>query len=146
MKKTYKRFEQLGLQELYDLLALRTEVFVVEQNCPYQDLDGYDEQAIHVMFYEKDLLIGYCRVFGPHIKYETSSIGRVIVKSTHRKQAIGHELIQYALEVIENEFHTSTVTISAQEHLQSFYMQHGFEKNSDTYLEDSIPHIQMIRK
>lgn len=146
MKIQYKPFLDLSVQELYDILALRTEVFIVEQNCPYQDEDGYDNKALHVMMYDENILVGYCRLFDKEIKYTTTSIGRVIIKPTHRNFALGHKLITYANDVILKEFGTSEVTISAQEHLKNFYEVHGFIKNSDTYLEDNIPHIEMIRK
>lgn len=145
MKTTYKAFEELTLHELYDILALRTEVFIVEQNCPYQDEDGYDDKALHVMMYEDGVLIGYCRLFDKNIKYPTTSIGRVIIKPSHRDRALGHVLIQMAADTILKEFHTKEITISAQEHLRKFYEKHGFVKNSETYLEDNIPHIEMIR-
>lgn len=145
MKTTYKSFQQLSVYELYDILALRTEVFIVEQNCPYQDEDGLDHRALHVMMYDNDVLVSYCRLFDKNIKYPTTSIGRVIVKPTHRNRALGHVLIQSAIEIIAKEFNTNTITISAQEHLRKFYETHGFVKTSETYLEDNIPHIEMLR-
>lgn len=143
MKIEIKPFKDLSLIELYKLLALRNEVFIIEQNCIYQDIDGYDQQAFHVLVSDGDDLIAYARIFDKGIKYQTASIGRVIVSPQKRSLKLGHLLINVAIEAIHNHFKTKEITISAQEHLQKFYAAHGFVTTSETYLEDDIPHVEM---
>lgn len=140
-----KRFNELSTQELYEILQVRSEVFVVEQNCVYQDVDGKDQKAIHVLGYFQDDLAAYCRLFDAGDYFEQASIGRVIVSPKHRDKKLGHELMQTAIKAVENEFGQTKITISAQLYLQKFYEGHGFVKTSETYLEDDIPHIEMKR-
>ena len=143
MKTEIKRFKELSLLDLYKYLSLRNQVFIVEQNCVYQDIDGYDEEAMHVMLYENDDLVAYARIFDKGIKYETASIGRVVVSPKKRNLNLGHVLVNAAIQAIHENFETEEITISAQEHLQKFYAAHGFVTTSDMYLEDDIPHVQM---
>ena len=143
MKIEIKRFKELSLLDLYKSLSLRNQVFIVEQNCVYQDIDGYDEEAMHVMLYENDDLVAYARIFDKGIKYETASIGRVVVSPKKRNLNLGHVLVNAAIQAIHENFETEEITISAQEHLQKFYAAHGFVTTSDMYLEDDIPHVQM---
>ena len=143
MKIEIKRFKELSLLDLYKSLSLRNQVFIVEQNCVYQDIDGYDEEAMHVMLYENDDLVAYARIFDKGIKYETASIGRVVVSPEKRNLNLGHVLVNAAIQAIHENFETEEITISAQEHLQKFYAAHGFVTTSDMYLEDDIPHVQM---
>jgi len=143
MKIEIKTFNELSNQELYKTLSLRNEVFIVEQNCVYQDLDGYDDKAIHVMLFEKDDLVAYARIFDKSIKYKTASIGRVVVSPEKRNLNLGHVLVNAAIQAIHENFETEEITISAQEHLQKFYAAHGFVTTSEMYLEDDIPHVQM---
>jgi ElaA protein len=145
MKQEFKikRFNKLSTQELYEMLQLRSEVFVVEQNCVYQDVDGKDQKAIHVLGYIGNDLASYCRLFDAGHYFEQASIGRVIVSPKHRDKKLGHELIQVAIANVEKEFGQTNITISAQLYLQKFYESHGFKVTSDTYLEDDIPHIEM---
>lgn len=143
MKIEIKTFNELSNQELYKTLSLRNEVFIVEQNCVYQDLDGYDDKAIHVMLFEKDDLVAYARIFDKSIKYKTASIGRVVVSPEKRNSNLGHVLVNAAIQAIHENFETEEITISAQEHLQKFYAAHGFVTTSEMYLEDDIPHVQM---
>lgn len=143
MEIEIKRFNELSLLDLYKSLSLRNKVFIVEQNCVYQDLDGCDEEAIHVMLYENDDLLAYARIFDKGIKYKTASIGRVVVSPEKRNLNLGHVLVNAAIQAIHENFETEEITISAQEHLQRFYAAHGFVTTSDTYLEDDIPHVQM---
>lgn len=140
-----KRFNELSIVELYELLRLRSEVFVVEQNCVYQDIDGKDEKAIHVLGYSNGILVAYSRLFAPGYYFDNASIGRVIVKADFRDKKFGHDLMKKAIETIENEFNTLAITISAQQYLKKFYESHGFVQTSEMYLEDDIPHIQMMR-
>jgi len=140
-----KRFNELSTQELYETLQVRSEVFVVEQNCVYQDVDGKDQKAIHVLGYYQDDLAAYCRLFPAGDYFEEASIGRVIVSPKHRDKKLGHELMQTAIEAVQKEFNQTNITISAQLYLQKFYESHGFIKTSEMYLEDDIPHIEMKR-
>ncbi|WP_378186080.1 GNAT family N-acetyltransferase [Aquimarina sp. W85] len=141
-----KPFKQLTIEELYEILRLRTEVFVVEQDCVYQDLDNKDQKALHVIGTKKGKIIAYTRVFDIGDYFDTtSSIGRVVVASDQRKFSYGHRLLQKSLEVIKQYYDTDKVTISAQLYLKKFYEKHGFVQIEDTYLEDGIPHIKMIR-
>ncbi|AZA52632.1 GNAT family N-acetyltransferase [Chryseobacterium sp. G0201] len=142
-----KTFEEFTVPELYNLLKARSEVFVVEQNCVYLDADGYDQQAIHVWAEDEEgEILAYCRVFDKGIKYEETSLGRVITTQKGRGRSLGKQLIQYAVETIENRYHTSEVRISAQDYLLKFYGDFGFEDTGKKYLEDDIPHTEMIRK
>jgi ElaA protein len=138
-----KRFNELSLTELYAMLELRSEVFVVEQNCVYQDIDGKDQRAIHLLGEINGVLVAYARLFRPNDYFEEASIGRVIVKPSYRELKLGHELMTFAIKAIKDELGETKITISAQLYLKKFYQTHGFVPTSDMYLEDDIPHIQM---
>ena len=138
-----KPFEALSLSELYNVIQLRSEVFVVEQNCVYQDIDGKDQKALHVIGEYNGETVAYCRIFKSGDYFEQSSIGRVIVKETYRDKKWGHDLIREAIEAIKNSFGETGITISAQLYLKKFYENHGFVQTSEEYLEDGIPHIEM---
>jgi ElaA protein len=140
-----KPFNELSLNELYSLLQLREEVFIIEQNCIYQDVDGKDQKALHLLGYIEDQLVAYARLFDVNDYFEQASIGRVIVKPSHRDLKLGHQLMQEAIQGIYTHFGESPITISAQLYLQKFYESHGFITTSETYLEDDIPHIEMKR-
>lgn len=140
-----KRFNELSIEELYKTLQLRSEVFVVEQNCVYQDIDGKDEKALHVLGFYKGKLAAYSRIFKQGDYFEEASIGRVVVSIKFRDKKFGHDLMRASIQAIENKFNTSSITISAQEYLKKFYQTHLFEQTSEKYLEDDIPHIQMKR-
>ena len=140
---TTKTFEQLSVTELYAILRLRSEVFVVEQNCVYQDIDNKDQKAIHILGYFDGELTGYCRLFNQGDYFENASIGRVIVSKKHRDKKLGNDLMIEAIHQIQTIFNTKNITISAQLYLQNFYENHGFVTTSDSYLEDDIPHIEM---
>ena len=145
MEITVKTFEELSLHELYQLLQLRAEVFVVEQDCVYQDIDGKDEKALHVLGYEDGKLVAYTRIFPPGIYFKEAAIGRVVVKSNTRKNKFGHEIMRASIKAVEENFNTNTIKLSAQTYLTKFYESHGFEQMGEGYLEDGIPHIAMIR-
>ena len=138
-------FEQLSTAELYKILKLRSEVFVVEQNCPYLDADGTDPHAIHLLAEKGEEIVAYWRVFGPGIKYEECSIGRVLTPRHFRQKNYGRLLMHFALQIIETRFRTSVVKISAQDYLIRFYSEFGFRDSCIKYLEDNIPHTQMLR-
>jgi ElaA protein len=140
-----KRFEELSGTELYELLQLRSEVFVVEQNCVYQDIDGKDQKALHLIGDFEGQTVAYARLFDAGDYFENASFGRVITKQKYRDRKWGNQLIENAINAIKDEFNQTKITISAQLYLQKFYENHGFVKTSDVYLEDDIEHIEMKR-
>lgn len=141
-----KRFKELSLQELYELLKLRSLVFVVEQNCIYQDIDGKDEKALHLIGTIENEIVAYARLFKPGDYFENASIGRVVIHPEARNYKFGHKMMEEAIEGINNHFNENKITISAQLYLKNFYESHGFLQTSEMYLEDDIPHIEMKRK
>ncbi len=147
----FKPFEALTLQQLYALLQLRTDVFVVEQNCVFQDMDGFDTQAVHLLglqdekHVESGKLIAYARCFNAGIKFEEASIGRVITHTSLRGTGAGHALMQQAIALMHQQWGAQAIRIGAQARLETFYQQHGFTKASAPYVEDGIPHIEMLR-
>ena len=138
-----KRFEELSTVELYELLQLRSEVFVVEQNCVYQDIDGKDQKALHILGYYQGNLAAYSRLFDKGYYFDEASIGRVVVSPKYRDKKFGHDLMKTSIQAISDFYGEDIITISAQEYLQKFYESHGFVKISEMYLEDDIPHIRM---
>lgn len=146
MEFIVKSFEQLNISELYAVLQLRSEVFVVEQDCVYQDIDGKDQIAIHVLGFKNSKLIAYTRLFKPGDYYKYASIGRVIVKQEERKYGYGHDLIRFSIDTVQKEFSTEKIKIGAQTYLRKFYESHGFQKVGQDYIEDGIPHIHMIKE
>lgn len=142
---TTKTFKELSIDELYAILQLRSEVFVVEQNCVYQDIDGKDQHALHVMGYKNDQLVAYTRVFKSEDYFEYASIGRVLVKSGERHLKYGYDIMDASIRAIEEVYKETTIKISAQTYLKRFYNTLGFVEVGETYLEDGIPHIGMLR-
>lgn len=140
-----KNYQDLSRDELYALLQLRAEVFVVEQDCVYQDVDGKDHKALHVLGFKKDQLVAYTRAFAPGAYFEEASIGRVVVKETERNHKYGYELMQRSIQAIEDQYETTVIKISAQTYLKKFYNNLDFKEVGEGYLEDGIPHIGMIR-
>tara|TARA_R100001369_G_scaffold29172_1_gene52471 strand:+ start:163746 stop:164195 length:450 start_codon:yes stop_codon:yes gene_type:complete len=145
MKIKIKTFQEFSLEELYEVLALRSEVFVVEQDCVYQDIDGKDPKAIHVLGYKDDQLVAYTRCFDKGFYFDQASIGRVIVKQDERKYGYGHVIMDASIKEIEERFHTNSIKISAQQYLTKFYESHQFKQVGEGYLEDGIPHIAMLK-
>ncbi|EAQ42798.1 MULTISPECIES: GNAT family N-acetyltransferase [unclassified Polaribacter] len=145
MNTLVKSFSELNTTELYSILQLRSEVFVVEQDCVYQDIDFKDQKALHVLGYKNDVLIAYTRIFKPGDYFDNSSIGRVLVKETERKFNYGHQIMKASLKAIKEYYKVDKITISAQKYLKKFYESHGFYQVNDEYLEDGIPHIRMDR-
>jgi len=141
-----KKFDDLSPKELYNILQLRNEVFIVEQNCPYQDLDNKDLYAFHLMGMKGEKLLAYARLLAPGISYSESSIGRVVSSPSLRKTGMGKKLMAESIKEIRNLFQTDTIRIGAQLYLQNFYESFGFVKDGGIYLEDNIPHIIMLRK
>ncbi len=140
-----KYFDQLTIDELYAVLQLRSEVFVVEQNCVYQDIDGKDQKALHVLGYKNQKLIAYTRAFGPGDYFEDASIGRVVVAKNERQHSYGYDIMEATIKAIEAEFKTNKVAVSAQTYLKKFYNNLGFQAIGEDYLEDGIPHIKMVK-
>ena len=140
-----KPFSKLSTQELYQILKIRQEVFIVEQTCYYLDADGYDERAIHIWAEKDGEILAYCRIFEPAIKYNEASIGRVLTHPNYRRNNLGKILVKFAINSIESRFRTSSIRISAQDYLLRFYSEFGFQDTGKKYLEDDIPHTEMVR-
>lgn len=139
-----KTFEEFTVPELYNVLKARINVFVVEQNCPYPDLDDYDQKAVHIWAEQDGEVLANCRIFDKGIKYPEASIGRVLTTEKARGKNLGKQLIAYAIETIEARFRTDEIRISAQDYLLKFYGEFGFEDTGKKYLEDDIPHTEML--
>lgn len=144
----WSHFESLNVGDLYALLAARNAVFAVEQNCPYQDLDGVDQQAWHLLGWHEAQhdLAAYCRVIAPGIKYPEPSIGRVLTPQHYRGKGLGRQLMSEALERTAALYPGQAVRIGAQHRLEKFYADFGFRVASEVYLEDGIPHVEMLRR
>ena len=140
-----KSFKELNTTELYQILQLRSEVFVVEQDCVYQDLDFKDQKSLHVFGFKNDKIIAYTRIFKPGDYFKNASIGRVVVAASERKYGFGHDLMKASIKAIKNHFKVDEITISAQKYLKKFYESHNFKQIGEEYLEDGIPHIRMDR-
>lgn len=141
-----KAFDALSVHELYDVLRLRSEIFVVEQNCVYLDLDGKDKVALHLIGEYEGKIVAHARLFKPGISFDNASIGRVVVDANYRTKKWGHDLMREAIAGIASQYNETAITIGAQLYLRKFYESHGFVKTSEMYLEDDIPHIEMIKE
>lgn len=141
-----KKFNELTVDELYAILQLRSEVFVVEQNCVYHDPDGKDQYAWHLMGMENGKLIAYTRLFPAGITYDDPSIGRVVTSSSKRRGGLGKELMQHSIQYCEKLFGKTSITLGAQLYLKEFYESFGFIVSGEEYIEDGIPHVTMTRK
>ncbi len=139
-----KHYSQLTLDEFHDMIALRIAVFVIEQNCPYQDLDGLDKDAYHLLVKMDGQLVATARLLKPGVVYPETAIGRVVTSPAYRDRKLGHLLMKTALDFIVNRMHHTTARLSAQSHLSSYYAKHGFQETGKHYLEDGIPHSEMI--
>ncbi len=140
-----KSFAELSVPELYEILKIRQEVFIVEQTCDYLDADGYDDKAIHLWAENNGEILAYCRLFEAGIKYQEASIGRVLTNSNYRNLSLGKTLMKFALFIIEARFRAGDVRISAQDYLLKFYSEFGFQDTGKKYLEDDIPHTEMLK-
>lgn len=142
-----KHFNDLNLNDFHDMIALRIQVFVIEQNCPYQDLDGKDKTAFHVLIRnEKQEIIGTTRILPQDVSYPEIAIGRVVVDEKYRHLKLGHLLMKESLQFVDSHFGPQNIRLSAQTHLVHFYTSHGFESTGKEYLEDGIPHTEMLLK
>lgn len=140
----YKSFDQLTTNELYAILELRSEVFVVEQNCVYLDIDGKDKKSFHLMAWDGDNLTAYTRLVPPGVSFNEASIGRVITSPRYRGLGIGISLMEKSIVHTLATYQTTTIRIGAQLYLQKFYESFGFITQGDDFLEDGIPHIEML--
>jgi ElaA protein len=141
-----KELKEFTIDELYDTLQLRSEVFVVEQGCVYQDIDGKDRKALHVIGKdEHEKIVAYTRIFDAGDYFEKASIGRVVVSSTARAFGYGHDIMKASIEAIQQHYNKTSIKISAQTYLKKFYESHNFAQVGEEYLEDEIPHIGMVR-
>ncbi|MDG1715064.1 GNAT family N-acetyltransferase [Lacinutrix sp.] len=141
-----KPFNELSILELYNLLQLRSEVFVVEQDCVYQDIDGKDQNALHVIGYKNDRIVAYTRLFKPGDYFKASSIGRVVVAKNQRQFKYGYDIMEASIKAIKTHFNVTEIKISAQCYLKNFYNNLEFFEIGEEYLEDGIPHIAMLYK
>ncbi|MBU2938008.1 GNAT family N-acetyltransferase [Lacinutrix sp. C3R15] len=140
-----KTFNELTIQELYSILQLRSEVFVVEQDCVYQDIDGKDQKALHVIGFKADKIVAYTRIFKPGLYFKEASIGRVVVAENQRKHKYGFAIMKASIAAIKEYYGEETIKISAQCYLKKFYNSLGFKEIGEEYLEDGIPHIGMLK-
>jgi ElaA protein len=141
-----KCFQELNTKELYDILQLRSEVFVVEQDCVYQDIDGKDENALHIIGFKNNKIVAYTRAFNAGDYFDYASIGRVVVAKNERQFKYGYAIMNASIKAIQNHYNTTKIKISAQTYLKRFYNDLEFFESGEGYLEDGIPHIKMVRK
>ncbi|MDP0492876.1 MAG: GNAT family N-acetyltransferase [Fusobacterium sp. JB021] len=146
MEVIIKEFRELTSIELYEILKVRAEVFVMEQEILYNDLDNKDYKSYHLMVKENDEIIGYLRIIQAGVSYETMSIGRVLVLKSERKRQIGRKMLEKAIDYIKNDLKEKEITISAQFYLKKFYESLGFRAVTKMYIEEGIEHIKMKLK
>lgn len=141
-----KLFKELSTQELYRILQLRSEVFVVEQDCVYQDIDDKDQNAIHVFGVKNNTIIAYTRLFKPGDYFTNASIGRVLVDINERRHSYGYDIMKASINAIKDLYDTEIIELSAQTYLKRFYNNLGFLEEGEEYLEDGIPHVRMLKR
>ena len=146
MEWKIKRFNELTTEEVYKILHLRSEVFVVEQNCVYQDCDNKDIEAEHLLCIEDNEVIATLRILNKGVSYDEISIGRVAVNKEYRRKDLGRKSMELAIEYIKEKHGFCPIRISAQNYIKDFYKSLGFREVSDIYLEDDIPHIEMLHE
>ncbi|WFD11139.1 GNAT family N-acetyltransferase [Tepidibacter hydrothermalis] len=144
MNWVLKKFEELNIEELYKILQVRSEVFVLEQECLYQDCDGKDEISYHLFLEHDGEVLCYLRIIPRGISYDEMSIGRVLVSKNRRKKGLAREMMVIAIDFIERKLNEKSIRISGQKYLVDFYKQLGFKEVSDVYLEDGIEHVEML--
>ncbi|HEY0066649.1 MAG TPA: GNAT family N-acetyltransferase [Flavisolibacter sp.] len=141
-----KRFDELTPYQLYAILQLRNEVFVVEQNCVFQDADDKDQPSWHLMGFDENRLVAYTRLVPPGVAYEEPSIGRVVTSPSVRRFGAGRQLMQHSIDAVYKLFGDEPIKIGAQLYLKKFYESFGFEQAGEQYIEDNIPHIYMLKQ
>ena len=140
-----KSFQELSLEEFHDIIALRIQIFIIEQNCPYQEVDGKDKLAHHLFFKnEMDEIIAVTRILPQGISYAEVAIGRVVVHEDYRGTGLGNQLMSDSMNFVKDEYGKVPVRLSAQKHLENYYGNHGFKSTGKEYLEDGIPHVEML--
>lgn len=144
MEWKIKKFNELSTEEIYEILKVRNQVFIVEQNCPYEDCDDKDKNAYHLFLSDEGKIVAYIRILHKGVSYDEISIGRVLVNREYRGKNFGRELMVKGIEFTKNELKEDSIRISGQEYLREFYKSLGFKEVSDVYLEDDIPHIEML--
>ena len=144
MKWNLKTFNELTNMELYSLLKERTAVFVVEQNCPYLEVDGKDPHSYHLYAEIGGDIVAYLRILPPGVSYTEASLGRIFVKQEFRRKGFAEELVRRGIDFIHTELNETVIKIQAQDYLRQFYGSFGFKSISEVYLEDNIPHIDML--
>ena len=142
----FKTFSELTKHELFDIYFLRQEVFIVEQNCVYQDIDQKDHYSYHLLAYDNEILVAYLRIVYPGISYNEPSIGRVVTRMSHRRRGLSKNIVKAAIQKVRDVYNHSNIRISAQEYLIPFYKSLDFVSVGEVYLEDDIPHIEMMHK
>ncbi|AWZ49971.1 GNAT family N-acetyltransferase (plasmid) [Clostridiaceae bacterium 14S0207] len=146
MNWNLKKFKELNVEEIYKILTLRNEIFIVEQECAYLDCDDKDLNSYHLFSEENGEIIAYLRILEKGVSYDEISIGRVAVKKNYRGKGISREMLLKAIDFVENNLNEDTIKIQAQAYLLNFYSSLGFKAVSEEYLEDNIPHIDMLYK
>ncbi|MBL7913216.1 MAG: GNAT family N-acetyltransferase [Bacteroidia bacterium] len=146
MEIILKEFKELSNTQLFEIYKLRSEVFIVEQNCPYQDVDDIDQRSAHLLISEAGTLAAYARIIPPGISYKEPSIGRVVVRKQFRGRDIGKLLMKECIKYMSTAFPKWEIVISAQSYLIKFYTELGFNAEGEEYLEDNIPHTKMRLK
>ena len=140
-----KSFQELSLEEFHDIIALRIQIFIIEQNCPYQEVDGKDKLAHHLFFKnEMDEIIAVTRILPQGISFEEVAIGRVVVHEEYRGTGLGNQLMADSMNFVRDKYGEVPVRLSAQKHLENYYGNHGFKSTGKEYLEDGIPHVEML--
>ena len=142
----FRSYSELSKRELYDIYFLRQEVFIVEQNCVYQDIDQKDHYSYHLLAYDNEILVAYLRIVYPGISYNEPSIGRVVTRMSHRRRGLSKNIVKAAIQKVRDVYNHSNIRISAQEYLIPFYKSLDFVSVGEVYLEDDIPHIEMMHK
>jgi ElaA protein len=140
MRTVYKTYDDLLNKELEDLFRLRQQIFIIEQHCFYEDIDGYDDKAGHLLIYDEDILAAYLRIFDPGVKYDEASLGRIVVEPSYRGTGLGQKLIRKGIELCKGE----KIRIEAQAALINYYKDLGFKEEGEVYSVDDIDHIQMV--
>ena len=145
LETVIKKFEALTTNELYAILRLRSEVFVVEQDCIYLDLDDKDKKALHVIGWIDNTIVAYTRIFDTKLYFDEASIGRVVVDQKYRSKGFGKNIMEASINAIKSHYNQTKIKISAQTYLIKFYNELGFKERGKPYLEDGIPHTVMIK-
>lgn len=138
-------FSRLSLTELYEILKIRSEIFVLEQECIYIDPDGKDPEALHLIATEENEIIGTARIFAPGVKHEEASFGRLGITDSYRERGYAHELVSEIHSYIKHEYGNVSIRIEAQSHLRAFYSRHGYQADGAAFILDDIEHVEMVR-